>query len=156
MCHMQPTAADTLRAVQATVEHDTATKTPAQNNGCTSRRRPAGQLKLGGTQDLHTATAHPCVPRADAAFKIRVSRDMCDAQGVQMAVLNTQHATGLKTGDRKFGGTPTCRSDDDEGAREDRTEKRITKQQKRGHHLQMLRLSHTASHLTTLPTNVRI
>ena len=52
-----------------------------------------------------------------------------------MAVLNTQHATGLKTGDRKFGGTPTCRSDDDEGAREVRTVKRITKQQKRGHHL---------------------
>jgi hypothetical protein len=82
--------------------------------------------------------------------------DMCDAQGVQMAVLNTQHATGLKTGDRKFGGTPTCRSDDDEGAREVRTVKRITKQQKRGHHLKMLRLSHIASHLTTLATNVRI
>ena len=86
--------------------------------------------------------------------------DMCDAQQHRvfkwLSSLNTQHATGLKTGDRKLGGTPTCRSDDDEGAREVRTEKRITKQQKRGHHLELLRLSHIASHLTTLATNVRI
>ena len=72
--------------------------------------------------------------------------------GVPYSVL----PTGPKTGDRKFGGTPTCRSDDDEGAREVRTEKRITKQQKRGHHLELLRLSHIATHLTTLATNVRI
>jgi hypothetical protein len=51
----------------------------------------------------------------------------------------TQHATGLKLVTENLLGTPTCRRDVGEGAREVGTEKRITKKKKRGHYLKMLR-----------------